>query len=124
MVKALGFRRDPGTRRDAPRPHRTLRLMKAAIPPVELPLGQLSGDRPPGHLTHRPVEAARPTQASRRPAHSTTTSAASCLPRSTVTVTVTVTATVTTSRRTQLLQLLGLTSIPVTATATAEAVRP
>lgn len=43
----------------------------------------------------------------------------------TVTVTpATVTVTVTTSRRTQLLQLLGLRSIPVTATATAEAVRP
>lgn len=36
----------------------------------------------------------------------------------------TVTVTVTTSRRTQLLQLLGLRSIPITATATAEAVRP
>ena len=43
----------------------------------------------------------------------------------TVTVTPdTVTVTVTTSRRTQLLQLLGLRSIPITATATAEAVRP
>jgi hypothetical protein len=35
-----------------------------------------------------------------------------------------VTVTVTTSRRTQLLQLLGLRSIPINATATAEAVRP
>jgi hypothetical protein len=43
----------------------------------------------------------------------------------TVTVTPdTVTVTVTTSRRTQLLQLLGLRSIPINATATAEAVRP
>jgi hypothetical protein len=36
----------------------------------------------------------------------------------------TVTVTVATSRRTQLLQLIGLASIPVTATATAQAVRP
>jgi Flp pilus assembly protein TadG len=43
----------------------------------------------------------------------------------TVTVTPdTVTVTITTARRTQLLHLVGLTSIPVTATATAQAVRP
>lgn len=36
----------------------------------------------------------------------------------------TVTVTVATARRTQLLQLIGLASIPVTATATAQAVQP